>query len=264
MRGAALPEAFVHDTEDIRDRIVKWFNQITIEVLPFTSHDRPYLTSLLHKVAAASRAMHFYVEYRPAQTHSDRRPAAFFTSQPEFNSEHETTLEWALSIAREGMDEALQIIRTAHIAAGPTAGQVRTVGHVPNTAFILMWMDKARPELVDVHTAVRETFAEFGIRAVRADDVQHQDRITDLVLDQLAQAEFLFADLTGERPNVYYEVGYAHAIGKRPILFRREGTSLHFDLSVHNVPEYRNVTELRSALRDRLTAITGRTVKQSP
>jgi hypothetical protein len=44
-------------------------------------------------------------------------------------------------------------------------------------------------------------------------------------------------------------------IGKRPILYRREGTKLHFDLAVHNCPEYKNVTELRERLRKRLTAI---------
>ena len=82
-------------------------------------------------------------------------------------------------------------------------------------------------------------------------------------MNQIAQSEFLFADLSGERPNVYYEVGYAHALGKRPILCRRADTGLHFDLAVHNVPEYENVTQLRAFLRQRLEAITGRVPKRS-
>jgi len=126
-----------------------------------------------------------------------------------------------------------------------------------------MWMDKNHPELEDVHQAVKEVFAEFGIKALRADEIQHQDRITDLILNQIAQSEFLFADLTGERPNVYYEVGFAHALGKRPILYRRANTSLHFDLSIHNVPEYENVTQLRALLRQRLEAMTGRVLTRS-
>ena len=159
------------------------------------------------------------------------------------------------------MDAALRLIRTAPASRAlvATVGHSPTASHLSNTAFILMWMDPDRPELVDVHQGVKEVFAEFGITAVRADDIHHQDRITDLVLAEIARSEFLFADHTGERPNVYYEVGYAHVIGKRPILFRRKGTSLYFDLSVHNVPGYENVTQLRNLLRERLAAMTGRT-----
>lgn len=258
MHGRHLPDDFRQKTDDLADRVARWFNQITLEVLPFTSYDRAYVTTLLHDALAAVRCMKFYAEYRPSQPARNTSLGGLFNFQPEFNTEHPTRPDLARDAAAEAMDAALHIVRTAHAPSQPPASTTRTSGHVPDTAFILMWMDKSRPELVDVHATVKETFAEFGIHATRADEVEHQDRITDVVLERIARAEFLFADLSGERPNVYYEVGYAHALGKRPILFRREGTPLHFDLSVHNVPEYRNLTELRTALRQRLAAITGK------
>ena len=134
-----------------------------------------------------------------------------------------------------------------------------TISLKKRTAFVIMAMDQARPELVDVLEAIREVCASFGIKAHRADEIQHQDKITDVILAEIRSCEFLIADLSFERPNVYYEVGFAHALDKKPILYRRSGTALHFDLAVHNVPEYKNITELRELLRLRFEAILGRT-----
>jgi hypothetical protein len=125
-------------------------------------------------------------------------------------------------------------------------------------AFILMGMNPDDPTLTEVCNAIKAACAAFSVTGFRIDDVEHQDRITDKILASIQETDLIVADLTGERPNVYYEVGYAHAIGKRPILFRKKGTKLHFDLSVHNVPEYANVAELFGKLHKRLQAVLGR------
>ncbi len=125
----------------------------------------------------------------------------------------------------------------------------------------MMWMDKSHPELDDVANAIKEVCNKFGIKAVRADEVEHQEKITDIILEHIKESQFLIADLTGERPNVYYEIGYAHSLGRHPILCCKEPIRLHFDIADYKVRGYENVTILKRLLTNCFETLVGKKPK---
>ena len=146
------------------------------------------------------------------------------------------------------------ILSTDEWRANPQA----TAEYEPDAAFVMMQIDPTKPELEDIYNTIKECFAQFGIEAVRADDIEHEDVITRKITERIRVSEFLVADLTGARPSVYYEIGYAHALHRKVIMYRSGGTQLHFDLAAYNCPEYSNLTDLKNQLMRRLEQVTNR------
>jgi hypothetical protein len=58
--------------------------------------------------------------------------------------------------------------------------------------------------------------------------------------------------LTYERPNVYFELGYARGLGKTVITILRSGTNAHFDVRDWTCLEYFDSRPLESDLIERL------------
>ena len=86
-----------------------------------------------------------------------------------------------------------------------------------------MPMDKENHQLVDVLEAIKAGAKECGVTAERIDEDERNERITDRMLNAINKAEFVIVDLTNERPNVFFEAGYAHGLGKIPIYVARDG-----------------------------------------
>jgi len=122
-------------------------------------------------------------------------------------------------------------------------------------AFVAMPMNPADDSLVDVLEAIKVAAQRCGIRAERIDDQQSNDRISDRTLRSISLADYIVADLTHSRPNVFFEAGFAHGQGKTPIYVARHGTELQFDLQDYPVLFFRNLKELRDSLEHRLKGL---------
>jgi hypothetical protein len=78
----------------------------------------------------------------------------------------------------------------------------------------------------------------------RVDEISHSKMITEVILSRIARARLVVADLTDARPNCYYEVGYAHSLGKPVILLAKEGTERHFDIAAYQWNYWRSYDDL--------------------
>ena len=95
---------------------------------------------------------------------------------------------------------------------------------------------------------IYETVRRCGFACERVDEAAFAGSIADRIQDGIRGADFVIADLTDARPNVYLEVGYAWGVGKQVILCAKEGTKLHFDLAHHKCLFYRSAKRLSDDL----------------
>jgi hypothetical protein len=126
-----------------------------------------------------------------------------------------------------------------------------------NAAFIMMaFNDSAATSLTveDIYNAIKRGSESAGIRAHRADDVEHSGLVNSVTIDHIKRNRFLICDLTHERPNVYYELGFAHGLQKEVVLTALTGSNIHFDIAGYNIILYRNLTDLERKLSRRIEA----------
>jgi hypothetical protein len=124
-------------------------------------------------------------------------------------------------------------------------------------AFVVMQFSAPYNELYD--SVIKPVCVDEKIDVIRVDEQYGPGLIIQDITRQINEASVVVAEITPSNPNVYYEVGYAHAKGKPTILIAEEGIKLPFDVSPFRVLMYKNTIEGKSkveaALRAHLQAI---------
>ena len=145
------------------------------------------------------------------------------------------------------------------IGTGPVKFESLEISAHALSAFVVMQFTEQFNELYD--EVIYPVCENLGINAYRASDIYRPGVILQDILQGLDESFVVIAEITTRNANVFYELGYSHALRKPVILLAERGTQLPFDISGYRVIFYDNTIGGKSAveadLRRHLTNILG-------
>jgi hypothetical protein len=125
------------------------------------------------------------------------------------------------------------------------------------------WFDKYYQ---DIYT---KAIADSGLEPVRADEVFTTGSVVDQIWEQICKSKVLLADLSTKNPNVFYEVGLAHAKGKPVVLSAEKLDDVPFDLRhlrmvIYDIREPDWAAKLFISISDHLKSAKSDPIKSIP
>ena len=108
--------------------------------------------------------------------------------------------------------------------------------------------------------AIGPAIEAAGYKPYRVDSDPHIDRIDARIVAEIRNSKFLVADVTEHKQGVYFEAGYALALGL-PVIWTVRGDDLanaHFDTRQYNHIVWSDPTELKEALYLIICAVIGK------
>lgn len=98
-----------------------------------------------------------------------------------------------------------------------------------NLCFVLMPFKASFDRLY--REKIKPTVEACGLKCIRADDLFSPSPILEDIWVHICKSKIIIADVTGRNPNVFYEMGIAHTVGKPVIIITQDRTDIPFDVS---------------------------------
>ncbi len=114
------------------------------------------------------------------------------------------------------------------IIVDPLFGKPRKKEQYKAYAFMVMPFKEELKPVYDDH--VKLVINQLGMSIKRGDDFFANQGIMEDIWSAINEAEIVIADCTDKNPNVFYEIGIAHTLGKPTILITQNPDDVPFDL----------------------------------
>lgn len=89
-----------------------------------------------------------------------------------------------------------------------------------------------------VHEGIRRSCTEAGYRCLRVDDIWEESTVIQDIFNLIFRAHVVVVDFTGKNPNVMYETGIAHTLGKHVVPISQSIDDVPFDMAHHRILKY--------------------------
>lgn len=158
-----------------------------------------------------------------------------------------------------------------HPLEGRQVGLIAAGAHEVSFSDFAVWSERPRAFVAMQFAEPYDTFyreviqnqaeaAGYDVR--RIDEKAGPGVIFQDIQREIQQSEIVIAEITPPNPNVFYELGYAHALGKPTILLAQRDAKLPFDMQSFRVVFYNDTiggkAEVERNLKRHLEAIAGR------
>lgn len=110
-------------------------------------------------------------------------------------------------------------------------------------------------EFFPLYMRITEICRSVGLRCYRGDEQFIETDILNHIIKLIARARIILSVIDGRNPNVFYELGIAHAIDKKTILISKTLKMLPFDIRARRVILYKDINDLEEKLKSELTKI---------
>lgn len=111
------------------------------------------------------------------------------------------------------------------------------------------------------YQAIRHVCARLNIICRRADDIWDNSILIQDVFDLIFTSRVVITDFTDRNPNVFYETGVAHTLGKLVIPITQSVADIPFDLRHHRaltyLPNQEGLLKLEADLEKKLARVFG-------
>lgn len=117
-----------------------------------------------------------------------------------------------------------------------------------------------KEEMIEVYyDAIKPAIEQAGFASLRVDELKGSFNINRKIIEYIFTSDAILADLTNWNPNVFYEMGVAHAIGNKTIMIIQKKDELPFDVKTYRVIQYEQskpgLEKLKSHIVDHLECI---------